>query len=192
MPYKDPQKEKLRQKKRKETPQYKEWLHNYLKEYRKTTKYKQSRQSYLNSKSGKAVIKKAKAKYRSCEANRKKEIETGRRYREKNRELINKKSRLRGRIVRLKKRGLTKQSYKNILLSQNNLCALCYKPFTKNNKPCMDHCHLTNKFRGLLHNQCNLLLGIAKDSTELLSNAIKYLKKTSTTNQGQKYEKVIS
>ena len=38
-----------------------------------------------------------------------------------------------------------------------------------------DHSHKTNKVRDLLCSQCNLGLGHAKDSIDLLNKAIKYL-----------------
>jgi len=41
--------------------------------------------------------------------------------------------------------------------------------------PCVDHDHCTKKVRGILCRQCNRLLGLFKDKTELLNNAIIYL-----------------
>ena len=40
---------------------------------------------------------------------------------------------------------------------------------------CMDHDHITNKFRGWLCHQCNRALGGMNDSTERLKLAIEYL-----------------
>jgi len=42
----------------------------------------------------------------------------------------------------------------------------------------MDHCHKTNKIRGLLCGKCNSAIGFFDDDTELLEKAIDYLKKT--------------
>lgn len=39
----------------------------------------------------------------------------------------------------------------------------------------IDHCHNTNKVRGILCHNCNLALGNFKDNIEFLSKAIKYL-----------------
>lgn len=39
----------------------------------------------------------------------------------------------------------------------------------------VDHCHETKKVRGLLCQHCNTLLGMAKDSQLILTEAIKYL-----------------
>lgn len=38
-----------------------------------------------------------------------------------------------------------------------------------------DHCHSTGKLRGLICRSCNLVLGHAKDSPEILTEAIEYL-----------------
>ncbi len=39
----------------------------------------------------------------------------------------------------------------------------------------VDHDHSTSEVRGLICNSCNLVLGWAKDNTEILENAIAYL-----------------
>jgi hypothetical protein len=69
--------------------------------------------------------------------------------------------------------GLTKEQYDDLLLKQNNACAICKAPFT--DTPCVDHDHVTNITRGLICNPCNHLLGKAKDSITVLQNAIDYL-----------------
>ncbi len=38
---------------------------------------------------------------------------------------------------------------------QGNKCAVCSKPFTKFDKPVLDHDHSTGFIRGALHNSCN-------------------------------------
>ena len=43
--------------------------------------------------------------------------------------------------------------------------------------PCVDHCHSTKVVRGVIHHRCNMMIGLAKDNTELLKKAIKYLNK---------------
>lgn len=40
--------------------------------------------------------------------------------------------------------------------NEANICHICEKPFTPDDKKCMDHCHLSGKFRGASHNKCNL------------------------------------
>ena len=77
------------------------------------------------------------------------------------------------------KYGLNAEEYYSMFESQNNKCAICGEEFSDSNKAFVDHCHKTNKVRGLLCTRCNLLLGMAKDNIETLQNAIKYLSQDS-------------
>ena len=67
--------------------------------------------------------------------------------------------------------------YENLILKQNNLCAICgYTQIEKNRFfPCIDHDHSTGKVRGILCSACNKGLGYFKDNISYLENAIKYL-----------------
>lgn len=73
---------------------------------------------------------------------------------------------------------LTISDFKKMIKNQSNRCAICgilftYKfPF----QPFIDHNHKNKEIRGLLCNNCNLLLGHAFDNISTLSNAIHYLK----------------
>jgi hypothetical protein len=71
--------------------------------------------------------------------------------------------------------GLSLEEYNSLLLFQKNMCAICETEFSNGNNPHVDHCHITNKVRGLLCRQCNLLLGHAKDDTDILIKSINYL-----------------
>lgn len=79
-----------------------------------------------------------------------------------------------------KEYGLEEKDYEEMLTVQGNCCAICGDKFEddKMNKkdPCIDHDHVTKKLRGILCRSCNLLLGYAKDSREILAKAISYLK----------------
>jgi hypothetical protein len=74
--------------------------------------------------------------------------------------------------------AITGEEYEAALVKQNRCCAICGNAFSdvaQGNPPCIDHCHEQDVFRGLLCRSCNLLLGYAKDSVEILAAAIRYL-----------------
>ena len=110
--------------------------------------------------------------------------EYNKRYRELNKEQkkqyykINKKK---WRISSLlRKFNLTLNEYNKLLNKQNGVCAICQQKETKkiNNKNYMlsvDHCHIRNKVRGLLCNNCNRVIGLLKDNINILRSAVKYL-----------------
>ena len=54
------------------------------------------------------------------------------------------------------------------------ICAICKLPFDRRWLH-IDHDHVTNKYRGIVCTNCNALLGHAKDSIDILLNAIEYL-----------------
>ena len=58
--------------------------------------------------------------------------------------------------------------------NQNNKCLICGNE-QDGKDLAIDHCHTTNKVRGLLCNSCNLGLGCFKDNLDILASAIKYL-----------------
>jgi len=73
----------------------------------------------------------------------------------------------------LKKNNLTQKEYENIFIEQNGRCVICGSEFEK--PPDKDHNHKTGKFRGLLCNRCNKVLGSVKDNIFILFTMIKYL-----------------
>ena len=73
----------------------------------------------------------------------------------------------------LKKYNLTIEQYNEMLLNQLNQCAICETIFSKDNLPCVDHCHQTNKVRGLLCRKCNLSLSYVE--SKFIEKAIRYL-----------------
>lgn len=78
--------------------------------------------------------------------------------------------------------NLTLRDYELMLKSQNRVCKICEQPETKKNKNgniqslSVDHCHLTDKIRGLLCSQCNPMLGVLENK-EWCEKAADYLKK---------------
>lgn len=78
----------------------------------------------------------------------------------------------------LRNYGLSKEDFLNLLELQNNKCALCEKPFNGLGKRDVhvDHCHETNKVRGILCMPCNVALGMLGDNEEGLTKALNYIK----------------
>jgi hypothetical protein len=79
--------------------------------------------------------------------------------------------------------GISLDEYEQMLMAQNNLCAICEKPETfihhQTKEPArlaVDHCHATGKVRKLLCKSCNTALGLFKDDVNAIANAVQYLK----------------
>lgn len=73
--------------------------------------------------------------------------------------------------------NITLEEYETMSEIQNHVCYICGKTEmnNKNKVLCVDHCHETNKIRGLLCGLCNAGIGHFKDDINLLKQAIKYL-----------------
>ena len=71
--------------------------------------------------------------------------------------------------------GITADIYDKMLADQGGVCKICKKTDSTGQRLAVDHCHSTNRVRGLLCRNCNTALGKFKDDTALLQNAIKYL-----------------
>lgn len=80
---------------------------------------------------------------------------------------------------RLKRYGLTMESFLALLESQSHACMVCLKRFENRKDTHIDHDHVTGKVRGLLCLACNTMLGYSKDSPATLRRAADYLEKTS-------------
>jgi len=83
----------------------------------------------------------------------------------------------RWRRLLMRKYGITEQEYLGMLERQGGVCAIC-----KNGQSCgdrqnlyVDHCHQTNRVRGLLCMKCNTVLGMLGDDTSVLVKAVRYL-----------------
>lgn len=72
--------------------------------------------------------------------------------------------------------GITIEEYKQLCIDCDNKCQICGNNCDRYSYLSVDHCHITNKVRGLLCHLCNISLGGFKDSISNLENAIKYLK----------------
>ena len=91
----------------------------------------------------------------------------------------NGKAKVHARGLRLKY-GLTTEEYTTMQESQGGLCSICNQKESKmvgdvEQKLAVDHCHRTNKIRGLLCGNCNRMLGLAKDNAKTLRAAALYL-----------------
>lgn len=73
--------------------------------------------------------------------------------------------------------GLSSEEYETMLANQNHSCLICHStdPHHSSGRFVVDHCHTTNKVRGLLCNRCNVGLGNFKDNVASLRSAIDYL-----------------
>ena len=90
---------------------------------------------------------------------------------------------------KLRSMGVTLEYFNDYVDTHNNQCEICginlpskqsgeIREITggpKGTKQCIDHNHITGKFRGILCGHCNLMLGHAKDNIDTLQKAIKYL-----------------
>lgn len=68
--------------------------------------------------------------------------------------------------------GLSLDTYDKIKASQNNACKICEKTDCK---LVVDHCHTTERVRGLLCHNCNVALGHLRDKPEVIGKCIEYL-----------------
>lgn len=73
--------------------------------------------------------------------------------------------------------GIGASGYRELLEAQGGCCALCGDPFG-DEIPRIDHCHASNRVRGLLHLKCNVALGHLNDSVERALMAAEYLRRT--------------
>lgn len=81
------------------------------------------------------------------------------------------------------KRGITVVQYEAYRILQDYSCAICHvSEKDLGHRLHIDHCHTADIPRGLLCPACNTMLGQAKDSVEILKNAIDYLLNPLTLN----------
>lgn len=79
------------------------------------------------------------------------------------------------RASRLKQKyGLSVAEYDAMLAAQDGRCAIC-KCEPTDRRLAVDHCHDTNKVRGLLCFTCNTGIGKFRHNKKLLQAAIDYL-----------------
>lgn len=76
--------------------------------------------------------------------------------------------------------------------AQGGRCAICgvrgdvqELGFKQRESLCVDHDHDTGAIRGLLCSPCNLGIGKLEDDPEIISNAVKYLRKHKRKSYGK-------
>lgn len=69
---------------------------------------------------------------------------------------------------------LTPEEYDS-LIDTTDRCQICEKKF-KGREPFIDHCHKTNRVRGLLCARCNTFLSHLSDDPAVIQRAIAYLR----------------
>ncbi len=74
----------------------------------------------------------------------------------------------------------TEEKYLAVMAKSNGLCQICGRPETKKRgqtlrRLAIDHDHKTNKFRGLLCADCNIMIGMAGEDPDRLKAAAAYL-----------------
>ena len=80
---------------------------------------------------------------------------------------------------RLWSKGITQEQYNKMMQEANNSCQIC----SSTNNLVIDHCHSSQKVRGILCWSCNVALGHFKDSPEKLTSALDYLCKFKQNTQ---------
>lgn len=104
-----------------------------------------------------------------------KQLAKQRRWRAANPEKLRLQNKRNERRRKLKRYGLTEETYLVLLLSQDSLCAICRQDNKTQRDWHVDHCHTTGEVRGILCHHCNVMLGHAKDNIQILQAAKEYL-----------------
>jgi hypothetical protein len=79
------------------------------------------------------------------------------------------------RASRASQYGISKEEYIDLFTKQIGRCAICEEePKTKRGLH-IDHCHVTNRVRGLLCHGCNTAIGALRESKATMHRAILYL-----------------
>lgn len=79
--------------------------------------------------------------------------------------------------TRLRKYNITLHDYHTLLAKQGGRCAACGFPgeACQHGRLVVDHCHTLGIVRGLLCNNCNAVIGFARESRQRLEGCIDYL-----------------
>lgn len=77
----------------------------------------------------------------------------------------------------MKKYGITEEQFNQMFLDQGSVCAICKSPTANAGRYGWhtDHCHKTNKVRGILCHGCNIGIGNLRHNPDFLRAAAQYL-----------------
>jgi hypothetical protein len=85
------------------------------------------------------------------------------------------------------KYGITLSEFELMCASQNHCCAICGGQMVIGGKhantACVDHCHATNKIRGILCSLCNKALGSLHDNINSARRLVSYLEDSISSQQ---------
>jgi len=90
------------------------------------------------------------------------------------------------RFERIRKRaklkhtyGISLEAFEELLAKQGGCCAICGRqdPDDRYFGLRVDHCHDSNKVRGLLCGKCNQAIGLFDENIDSMKAAIKYLRR---------------
>lgn len=70
---------------------------------------------------------------------------------------------------------LSLTDWERLFNNQNRQCAICRCDEPRGGRWTVDHDHVTDKVRGILCNNCNLVCGLADDNEDICLNAAAYL-----------------
>lgn len=155
-------KEKERKKKKEYRETHKEYYKEYKKKYRieHAAELREASKQYLTNLTPE---KRERARVRARE------------WYEKNKDRVKARG-IERRLIAVY--SITKEYFDELLVKQENKCAVCKKDFNFNDKacyPCVDHCHTSGNLRGLLCFKCNVGLGSFNDDVDRLRMAAEYL-----------------
>lgn len=86
---------------------------------------------------------------------------------------------------RVRKFGISAEEYDRILIQQKNRCKVCGVKFTKERafRPCVDHCHKRNHFRGIICHRCNTVEGML-GSIKVAKAMVEYMEQDDLLSHG--------
>jgi hypothetical protein len=85
--------------------------------------------------------------------------------------------------------GITQAEYDALLARQGGACAICGR--RPKEKLYVDHCHRTDRVRGLLCRDCNFALGQLRDDHRALVAALAYLAYRATDGPGAAAQRAL-